>query len=98
MFGFLGVRDASKLKKRCEDLEERLEKAERTLASLDLEFNELYDKTRHALGRMAKRPAMMAEPANEAGGHAGARDSAPSMPPGLAMALQDIKIRRGGSA
>ena len=95
MFWNLAERAAAKLSRRCEDLEERLDKAERTLASLDLEFNELYDKTKSMLGRMAKRYAIMQESTQGAGDNGEARDSAPPVPAGLQMALHDIAVRRG---
>lgn len=91
----LGERQAAKLSRRCEDLEERLDKAERTLSSLDLEFNELYDKTKSMLGRMAKRYASMESSREEAASNGEETSSSPSVPAGLQMALHDIAVRRG---
>lgn len=56
---------------RLSDIEEDLETIKRRVKGLDLEFSELYDKTRHALGRMAKRARVVEsqqDPEEEASG------------------------------
>lgn len=47
-------RDAEVLR-RVQELEERLEKAERSLANAQLDWDDLYEKMRRLYGRIAKR-------------------------------------------
>lgn len=66
----------SKDSRKSSDLEERLEKAERTLRSLDLEFSTLYGKVRAALGRIDKRASII-EAQQEPEGADGEESAAP---------------------
>lgn len=50
--------------RRFNELEERIEKLERGHRALDMEWQEYYDKIRHAMGRISKRSAIV-ESANE---------------------------------
>lgn len=47
--------------RRLSELEERLEKAERGLASAQLDWDELYEKMRRLMGRVTKRAAVVEE-------------------------------------
>lgn len=64
-----------KAAKALRDLEERVERLERAQKGLQLEADELYEKTRHALGRISKRTAAPVpdgeEPVNGAAGPPG---------------------------
>ena len=56
MFGF----GCLKALKRVKELEERFEKLEHRLVQTDLDWDELYDKCRHLMGRVAKRDSLQA--------------------------------------
>jgi chromosome segregation ATPase len=83
---------ASKETKRAiRDLTDRIEQLERDHKALELEWNETYDKVRHALSRIAKRDARAAEKA--AGDTNGAEDI-PGQPDGLDPISRAVLARR----
>lgn len=48
-----------KVRQRLSEVEDRLRKAEGDLAQAKLDWDELYEKTRHMMGRVAKRAALV---------------------------------------
>lgn len=56
---FFGQKGSPRVNARLRDLEDDIDTLKRKHKDLDLEFNTLYDKVRHALGRMAKRSAIV---------------------------------------
>lgn len=59
MWPFSSTKGNPRWSARVRDLEEDIDLLKRKHKDLDLEFNTLYDKVRHALGRMAKRSAIV---------------------------------------
>lgn len=57
-----------------DELDERLHKAERTIASLDLEMSAVWSKVRHALGRVDKRAAIIESEQGAEGAEAATQD------------------------
>lgn len=65
---FFGTKGNPRLSRTVSEHEERLEKLERHQRMADLEYNEFYDKVRHAMGRMAKRSAIIEKAQQEEDG------------------------------
>ena len=60
-----GAKGNPRYARRLADLEERMDTLERKHRSLDGEWAEWYDKSRHMMGRLAKRAAIMQESTEE---------------------------------
>jgi predicted nuclease with TOPRIM domain len=65
--GVLHVFGREKAQARLDELQERLEKLERDMRALQLEWESTYDKVRQMMGRIAKRAEMLHEAAEDQG-------------------------------
>jgi predicted nuclease with TOPRIM domain len=98
--GVFKVFGREKAQARLDELQERLEKLERDMRALQLEWESTYDKVRQMMGRIAKRAEMLHEAAEDQGklyptnGTAEELPETPGLTPAQARAQAQVMARR----